>query len=48
MKELVEIYGLKDHFQALKEFLDSGKRTKEFLPTREEYVEIAKYYDVIR
>ena len=48
MKELVEIYGLKDHFQALKEFLDSGKRTKKFLPTWEEYIEIAKDYDVIR
>ncbi|MFW6305078.1 MAG: hypothetical protein ACOC1V_04815 [Candidatus Saliniplasma sp.] len=48
MMELVEVYGLKKHFQALKAFLDSRERKKEFLPSWEEYLEIAKDYDVIR
>ncbi len=47
MMELAGIYGLKEHFKALLEFLDSGERTKEFLPAWDEYLEIAKEYDVI-
>ncbi len=47
MTDLAEIYDLEKHFQALKEFLESGDRTEEFLPTWEEYTDIAKEYDVI-
>ncbi len=47
MMELAEIYGMEEHIQALETFLKSGNRTEDFLPTWEEYSEIAEEYDVI-